>query len=196
MHSRVWHCDPTKNKEKAWIVSPPAEKPFPGVPVAGLSCDRNWKEAWKAADDSFFFFLFLLFIVWTFLPGSLKSRKRELWVPQLSHFFHVSLPFMFVRWPHCFIRLHIRGCVCVTCARAFQRSVKQNSLITPQTVAEQRGLSGEPRPPNCVSHEQSSKISWWLIPLWWEQNVPLFFSSLFLPLNRYCIQIEEQSLTW
>lgn len=32
--------------------------------------------------------------------------------------------------------------------------------------------------PNCVSHERPGKISWWLIPLWWDWNLS-FFHPLF-----------------
>lgn len=143
-------------------MSPPAEKPFPGVPVVGLSCVLRQKleGSLKSCPPLFFCCCFSFYFL------NISSRE-----PEITRTVSPAVIVLFSGF------IAIRVCETTTnrlfraplyrwrrvCARArarpSQRSVKQNSLIRTQAVAEQRGPSGEPRPPNCVSHEQSSEIS-------------------------------------
>lgn len=157
---KVWHCDPTKNKEKVWIVGPPAEKPFPGVPVAELFCGLRQKLEGSLKSSWWLFFSCFCFLLFEhFFPGArnLENENCEYNSYRTFFMFHCHL-FLWDGHKPTLLYACIYVVVCA-CAHTFHHSVKQNSLITLPTIAEQRGLSGEPRPPNCVSHEQSSKIS-------------------------------------
>lgn len=137
----VWHCTLTKNKKEVWIGSPPAEKPLPGVPLAELSW-VEWQELEETLKsiEAFFLSSFFFFCCWTFLPGSMKSQKWEMWALLflfLMFHYHLCLrgglkPTLFCASPYM-----------VWCARATR--VKQNSLITLQTLMQRCTAAGPVR---------------------------------------------------
>lgn len=128
----MWHCDPTMNKGKVWIVSPPAEKPFPGVPVAGLSCGLRQKLEGSLKSSRWFFFSpFYCLNISAREPEIPKTRTVSTAVFVLF-FLQVSLPLMFVRRPQTgsFIHLHARGGVCACTNVLMQRKKKQFNHAT------------------------------------------------------------------
>lgn len=94
-------------------MSPPAEKPFPGVPVVGLSCVLRQKlEGSLKSCPPLFFFV----VVSPFFISSREPEITRTVSPAVVVLFHVSLPFMLVRPPQTgSFRRHLgtRGGVCV-----------------------------------------------------------------------------------